>query len=588
MNTFASRKPVQLIIAAVLCACCTAGLYLALEATARQKPVLPPLAAQRNLELWLDQHQAQLPLSEPLYHAQTVSRIYQQVGHQTLWLDDYQLSSAGQQLLQQLRETSADEILDYRYHLTYIQQRLHNLSSTPKDVTAIDLLLTDAFISYAEDVLGDNLLPEQLYLNYRKPGSATPVSQTQSNTPDHSDIVKLIHDNQAPWQLHDVLESMAPPHPAYSQLRQAMERYRKLLASEEWQPLAAGPTLKPGMKHAQVVPLRNLLRLLGDYPPHNDNRNFWGLLPVSEPELEHELLFDDTLKQAVERFQYRHGKTIDGAVGPETRRLLNIHPSYRIKQIALNMKRWRQLPKDLGDRYIWVNLTDYRLQLIREQSVEMEMKVIIGKRYRRTPVMWESIRSLVLNPTWNVPYRIARYDILPQIKKNPNYLKDRNIKVIKSWQDSTVLDPDSIDWSQYNARNFPYRFQQDAGNTNALGTIKFVIPNDDAIYLHDTSHPELFSKEDRALSSGCVRVEHPLALANALMQGNKHWDHQRIANTLEKGKTTYVKLPEAIPTYLLYWTTWVDQHGILQFRDDIYQRDSFNFAEYSDADQLIL
>ena len=364
---------------------------------------------------------------------------------------------------------------------------------------------------------------------------------------------------------------MSPASESYLQLRESLHKFQKLAQNPSWQPLPEGPKLEPGQRSPLVPHLRHMLSLYGDYPvPTSRLLNWFNQAP---PIPEDKQLFDRHLVKGLIHFQQRHGAKADGILGRQTRKLLNTPPDFRVKQIALNMKRWRQLPRNLGERYIWVNLMDYRLQLINHGHTELEMKVIVGRKFRPTPTLYESINSLVLNPQWNVPRRIMLYDILPKAKQDPSYLSERNIRVLQSWSDPTPVPLDSIDWDKVGPNNFSYRLRQDAGKENALGSVKFVLPNDMSIYLHDTNQPELFEKDMRALSSGCVRLEKPLELARALLAQKPGWNQSKIQEALAKGSTQYVRLPVSVPTYLTYWTAWVDDRGILQFRDDIYRRD---------------
>lgn len=584
LSNSSQAKPRHTLLCTLIVTIGLAALYSAFLLSQKIQPVLPPLAAQRNLQHWLHDNTEQLMLNEPLYHLNTVTEIYQRTNYQLLWFNNYQLSAAGQQLLQQIGETSADELRDYHYHSTYLHQRLHNLQTLPKEATALDILLSDAFISYAHDVLNDNLLPDVIEgnpfpRNPLLPSEFRPVAyQPKSRVINHlnvqqSDIVDLITDNRDPERLQEVLTRMTPAHNEYHQLRHTLNFYREILNKNEWQSIPRGPKLKQGNKHAQIPLLRQQLALYGDLDSHHDLQS---------------IHFDADTSEALAQFQRRNGKLGTGILDKNTRKLLNIPPSQRIKQLALNMKRWRQLPTDLGERYIWVNLTNYQLQLINQEQVELEMRVIVGKSYRQTPVLQEFIRTVVLNPTWNVPRRITLYDILPKAKKDPAYLSDRNIHVLKNWDSDTPVPLEDIDWANAGPRNFPYRLKQSAGEDNALGIVKFVIPNDLSIYLHDTNNRELFKRDMRSLSSGCVRVEKPIELAQALLKGKPGWDDSKLQQTLDSKKTTYVRLPENIPTYLMYWTAWVDNSGDIQFRDDIYKHDQAHFRTPQDADSLIL
>ncbi len=564
-----TQRPTLAVVLLIMLGC--GAFYTAYQANTELTPLLPSLAAQKNLKRWFFDDSELLLSDAPLNHFHTVNKIYARTNYKLLWLRNYELAPTGQLLLQHLQETSADQIYDYQYHLTYIQQRLHHLQTLPKDATALDILLTDAFVSYAEDVLSEKLLPSFMT---HLPKGLRPVAYHDGLTEgpvDHDNIIRLLGQNHSPGALTKVLKSMTPAHQDYERLRNAMERYQQLAQNGDWAPLPDGPSLVKGQQSPEVGQLRRLLSQYGDYPIKRGLLEQWFSddTPLTETQANS---FDEELELSLKQFQARHGQDADGKAGRITRRLLNTPPSYRIKQIALNMKRWRELPKDLGDRHIWVNMTNYTLQLMNRGIAELEMKVIIGKSRRKTPVMQQSISTVVLNPYWNVPRRITVVDILPKARKDLSYLKERNINVYENWTSTEPVPLESIDWQNMTRRNFPYRLRQDPGENNALGEVKFVIPNDDSIYLHDTSHPELFELDKRALSSGCVRVEKPMELARAVLKGSR-WTDEKIQQTLDSGKTRYLRVPHKIPTYLFYATAWVDDNGNIQFRDDIYQRD---------------
>ena len=591
--TVFGRKLTSLLVSAVLVVSCSTGYYYLNQANANLKPVLPPLAAQRNLQDWLSSSAVRLMDNEPLFHLGVVTEIYHRTEYKLLWLRNYELSNAGKLLLRQLQETSADNLIEYNYHLAYIQQRLFNLPTRPKEATALDILLTDAFISYAEDVLSNKLTPEYIAQGpSQTSGGLRNVNFTSdlmyNPHTEHQNIISLVTEEPNQSGLASMLSTMHPKHKGYLKLRDALERYQAIAASSQWRPVADGPKLKVGDHDPQVAQLRNLLTLYADYPlPKSSSLFAWLAGGNSEETLTDPELFDAALADGLKHFQQRHGKPQTGILDQSTRDLLNVPPSQRIKQLSYNMKRWRELPADLGERYIWVNMTDFHLNVIHKEHSIMSMKVIVGKSSRRTPVMHESINSVVLNPPWNVPRRIMIYDILPQARKDPNYLAERNIRVLDGWTETKEIPPDQLDLRSMPLSQFPYRLQQDPGADNALGAVKFVIPNDYSIYLHDTNHRDLFSRDFRALSSGCIRVEKPLELAELLLKGKRGWDRRHIDEVIASGETTYVRLPEDVPTYLLYWTAWVDDDGAVHFSDDIYALDKM-ITQKTDFEALAL
>ncbi len=270
------------------------------------------------------------------------------------------------------------------------------------------------------------------------------------------------------------------------------------------------------------------------------------------------------------RFQKWHGLAVDGVVGPATLAALNVSVEKRIRQIEVNLERWRWLPQELGARHILVNIAGFELNVIENGQPVMTMRVVMGKEERPTPVFSGALTYLVVCPYWQVPSTIAVKDKLPQIRKDPGYLTRKKIKV---FQGGEAINPRTINWSEVTAKNFNYRFRQDPGPKNALGRVKFVFPNPFSVILHDTPDRELFTRNVRTFSSGCIRVEKPIELAEYVMHGDPQWTREKILATINKWVERTVWLPEPIPVHLLYFTAWVDAEGMTHFRDDIYGRD---------------
>jgi murein L,D-transpeptidase YcbB/YkuD len=281
------------------------------------------------------------------------------------------------------------------------------------------------------------------------------------------------------------------------------------------------------------------------------------------------------LADALRRFQSRHGLDPDAVVGRRTIAALNTPSPQRAQQIEVNLERLRWLPRDLGPRHLLVDIADFRLELIEDGAPTLAMRVIAGRQARRTPFLSGEITSILLNPAWTVPEKIAIEDKLPLILDDPSYLVDNGFKVFApSGNEWREVDPADVDWTLLSGTRFPYQLRQAPGPLNALGQIKFQLPNRHDIYLHDTPSRELFARTERAFSSGCIRVERALDLAERLLAADPTWTRARIEATIAAGSTVSVRLPAPLPVYLLYRTAWVDRNGVLQLREDIYGRDS--------------
>jgi murein L,D-transpeptidase YcbB/YkuD len=285
-------------------------------------------------------------------------------------------------------------------------------------------------------------------------------------------------------------------------------------------------------------------------------------------------LFDEAVEKAVFKFQTRHGLDVDGVVGPETRSALNKTLDHRIDQLEINLERYRWLPQNLGHRHIQVNIPAYRLEVYEGGERIIDMRAIVGTPERRTPVFSDVMTYLVLNPYWNVPETIAIEDILPSAREDSMYLADKGIRVFDRWgAGATEIPRELIDWSSLIDGNFRYRFVQDPGELNSLGRIKFMFPNRFHIYLHDTPSRSLFYDARRAFSSGCIRIEKPIELAEYLLKDDPEWTREKIIDTLKVSEELSIPIPEPIPIHLLYWTSFVDEDGLVHFRDDVYERD---------------
>ncbi len=322
---------------------------------------------------------------------------------------------------------------------------------------------------------------------------------------------------------------------------------------------ADGPKLQLDDRDDRVTVLRRRLEASGDLAPATSE------VPVR---------FDADVKEAVKRFQRRHGLDTDGVVGKGTLAALNVSAGDRVRQLELNLERWRWLPLDLGESYILVNIPGFDLEVIEGGRMVLAMRVVVGRPYRRTPVFSSPMTYLVFSPYWHVPPSLAVQDVLPAVQKEGDYLAKKSIKVFRGWgSEAEEVDPAAVDWSSLKREGFPYRFRQEPGPDNALGGVKFMFPNPYNVYLHDTPSRELFRRTERTFSSGCIRIEKPLELAEYLLREAAGWSPENITAASQKGMEQTVRLPRPIPVHLLYWTSWVDQAGTIHFRNDVYGRD---------------
>lgn len=370
--------------------------------------------------------------------------------------------------------------------------------------------------------------------------------------------------------LPQFIVALAPQHPQYAVMHQA------LLAltgdSRPWPKLTSTASLRPGQWSSDVPALREILQRNGvldsgpDIALPGDNIGKTRKTTKSSA-----AAYDPTLVAAVKRFQAAQGLGADGVIGASTRDWLNISSAQRAGVLALNIQRLRLLPGKVSTG-IMVNIPAYSLVYYLNGSEALASRVIVGRPDRKTPMMSSALNNVVVNPPWNVPPTLARNDILPKLRDDPGYLERHNYTVLRGWNSKEAIDPWRVDWSTITASNLPFRFQQAPGERNSLGRYKFNMPSSDAIYLHDTPNHNLFQKDARALSSGCVRVNKASDLANMLLQ-DAGWNDARISDALKQGNTRYVNIRQNIPVNLYYLTAFVGPDGQTQYRTDIYNYD---------------
>ena len=326
--------------------------------------------------------------------------------------------------------------------------------------------------------------------------------------------------------------------------------------------IAADVSLAPGDSAREVSILKKRL-------------SFWGDLSISDLDSATINIFDKKLEKAIAAFQERHGILEDGKVGPETISMLNASLEERIDQIILNMERLRWLPEHLGEHYLMVNVPDYQLKIIKNEKERLEMKVIVGEVMNATPIFSDTIEYVVFSPTWTIPPSIVKKEMLPKIKEDENYFKDKAFVLYESWApEAKIIDPKKVVWEDVDTADFNYKIVEKPGDRNALGLVKFMFPNSEAIYLHDTPTDHLFSRTERGFSHGCIRVEQPKELAAYLLEENEDkWDIEKISEYMQLDTPATVDLELELPVHIVYHSAWVDDDGKVHFRKDIYNHD---------------
>jgi L,D-transpeptidase YcbB len=413
------------------------------------------------------------------------------------------------------------------------------------DLIKLDFVVTASYLTYASHLLSGKINPNETELWFAKPRKRV-LSEHLEQALRSENIKKS-------------LEELLPKHPQYALLKSSLRIFTALSKKDTFPKITINKKLKLNESHPQIAVLANKLRVLGDLPKKDSSA-----------------AFTPQVSDALKHLQARHGLEESGNLNTSTLAVLNEPIKDRIEQIKVNMERMRWLPDNFGDRYVLVNIPEFKLRLYEQSKVAMEMKVIVGTNFTPTPVFSDSMEFVVLNPTWTVPTKIILKEFLPKLIDNPKFLEENNYKLYDSWKDNAEpIDGSSVNWSEVDTTHFNMRIVEGPGDRNSLGKVKFMFPNNLDIYLHDTPGHGLFNSNNRTFSHGCIRLEKPLELAEYLLKG-KGWDRTKIEEHIgpEKQPET-VMLPKKIPVHIVYWTAWVNDNNTLNFRKDIYSHDQF-------------
>lgn len=434
---------------------------------------------------------------ERICAAAAVKTFYERRNFEPAW-DDANVAA-----LQRAIARASEEGLDPR---KYHQDALARPLTAPDR----DLLATDAFL-----LLGTHLTQGVLDAEFARPSWCA--------APRRIDVAAVLQAALDNHNVEETLQRLAPKHDGYVRLRAALAQYREIERRGGWPSVPDGrKSLRIGDADPRVSPLRQRL----------------GLAPGD--------LFDAALDAAVKQFQSHHGLAVDGVVGRETIRELNVPVADRIAALKMNLERWRWMPEDLGARYAVVNIAAFTLDVFDRDRTALTMRTVVGKQYHETPFFAAKITDVVVNPWWNVPDSIADKELWPKLRRDRGYFARENFVVTNDG-----------------------RIRQRPGPKNSLGRLKFQMKNPYDVYLHDTPAKSLFDSHVRAFSHGCIRLQKPVELAMLLLE----WDPFTLQSAIAKGNEQVVPLREPVPVYVLYWTARVADDGDVEFYRDLYGRD---------------
>jgi murein L,D-transpeptidase YcbB/YkuD len=457
---------------------------------------------------------------EPIASLVVLPDLYQRRAFRPAWTNPAAIDG----LLRAIHE-SPDEGLDPAdYHLAAIERLRASAASTPETQAHLDLLLTDAAVRLAYHLRFGKVDPEALDPNWNMVsdlGGIDPVTTLQQAIDG--------------GRVYEALAELKPRYPFYTRLKSALAEYRRIAAAGGWETIpAGGAPLKPGVTDERVVRLRRRLGVTGDLPA----------AAAADPSSK----YDASVAAGVKAFQERHGLPVDGAVGKATLVALDVPVSARIDQIRATLERCRWVMHDLPDRFVLVNVAGFTVTVMGPDGPTWDSAVVVGKPYTKTPIFRADMRYIVLNPTWTVPPGIMNKEVVPGMRRDPNYLQRKGYVMVNG----QVVQP--------------------AGPKNALGRVKLIFPNPHHVYLHDTPSKSYFNETSRTFSHGCVRVAKPIELA-ALALDDPAWTTQTLDEAVATGKTRTVVLQKPLPVLILYWTAAVTPDGRLHFLPDVYGRD---------------
>ena len=539
-----------------------AVLGLIAPALTCRKPAVIPLTEQARTGL--EERVGPAGTGSPVYcrrdrlcGSEVLPDFYRQRRFRPAWIDDRLELGDARAFLAALRLVDADGLDPANYHLATIASLLAEIDAAakkgprrvrPESLVDLEMLLTDGFLLCGSHLVHGQVDPETIHSDWSIKGRV-------------EDLSAVLEKGLARHDIAGALDSLRPANAVYRGLLAAYGQYRKLAASGGWPAFPPGPKLVRNDRGARVEALRQTLAAMGDLT---------GAGAAGGADL-----FDAPLEDAVKAFQLRHGLDPDGVVGAETASALGVPAAERLEQIKANLERWRWITQELGESYILVNVAGFHVGVYQAGDEVLSMEAIVGRSYRQTPDFSGRVSTVTINPPWNVPTKLAREDILPKVRQDPDYLKKKGFRVYQSWvEGAPELDPSAIDWDGIRDDSLSFKFRQDPGPQNALGRIMFLFPNKFDVYMHDTPERWLFDRAVRDFSSGCIRVEKPVDLAVYLLRDDPDWTRDKILEAIDAGETRQIRIPKPLNIHILYWTAWLGDDGRAQFREDIYLRDA--------------
>ena len=438
-----------------------------------------------------------------------------------------------------------------RYPLEELRQSIfeNDLSQKAK----LELMATETFLLFAQDISGGILNPNKIDNNINV-------------IPERKDTKALLASLTDSLNVNLFFRSLFPSSSEYKSLLNELKKLREASLNGSWGDLVpTDAVLAVGMTHDNVPFLRKRLYKMG-YPVYETHSRY----------------FDEQLNDSVKRFQEYHGLNPDGVFGKRSIEAVNVPPKTRLMQVLVNLERMRWNNHDRGPEYVLVNQPNFQAYFKSENEKVWESRVVIGLPSNQTAEFNDTMTHMVVNPTWHVPKSIAVDEYLPLIQSDPNFLNDNEMVLMVRGTD-TIIDSNLIDMQAFTPDNFPFLIKQIPSNINALGLVKFMFPNKFSIYMHDTPMKDLFFKDERTFSHGCIRLQEPFQFAYSLLRKQEVDPESKFQEVLQKEEETYINLSRKIPVYITYRTAFFDDFGQVHYRADVYGRDALVYMALVEA-----
>jgi len=503
-----------------------------------------------------------------LYKKSVVKRFYASNGYTYFWFaNGLRLNAQVKSMIKAIEEAPTEALDDLsRYHYdeiiaytTQIEEGSYSSNEKKFLFKVLDILLTDAFFNLAHDLHNGILDYQGFQRTLKAKREATEINYKWSTPKSEPKYISLLNSHFSTNTVKKGLYELVNHHFIYERLKDSYEKYKGIEAMGGWVKIPKGKKLRYGSKGKRVDLLAKRLSITGDLENYHENYT----------------TFDKNLKKALKRYQKRMGLWVSGTLTAETRRSLNISVKAKLKLIKLNIEKARWETSPMTGRLILVNVPDFMLRFYEDERVILASRVVVGKRKNPTPIFSSVMSYVVLNPTWTVPDSIIKKEMLPKFQEDPGYLEGKKFKIYDGWgKNRKEVDPYSVDWTQYTEKDkIPYVFVREKGKENPLGIVKFMFPNNNAVYIHDTPSKSLFKKRVRAFSHGCIRLHNPQTLLELIANEHMSRGYSNVKKLLKSGENKSLGLDSKIPVHIRYYTVFVTDDGMIKFARDIYGYD---------------